>query len=164
MSIPKNYFTDIFSGLGTAKVGQGYALTLDFSALGRKLDIAQDILDAKVWDDMQQYMPVGRGGAGGLKGETNALNASIRGEVYYYPPESDYGHYLYEGIKYVDPITGKGAFYSPEYGFWSRPGVKKVPSGESLIFRQPNATAHWGDVAFKNHHDAWVETVRRALQ
>lgn len=48
--------------------------------------------------------------------------------------ETPYAHYMNEGIKYVDPITGKGAFFNENYGFWSRPNTKKVPNGESLNY------------------------------
>ena len=40
-----------------------------------------------------------------------------------------YAHYQNVGQVYVDPIYKKSAFYNPLYGFWSRPGVKKIPSG-----------------------------------
>jgi Minor capsid. len=36
-----------------------------------------------------------------------------------------YARYLWHGKLMVDPISGKGASYSQEYGFWSRPGVQK---------------------------------------
>lgn len=49
--------------------------------------------------------------------------------------ETPYAHYMNEGIKYVDPETKKGAFYDKASGmFWSRPGVKKIPSGEPLNY------------------------------
>ena len=48
--------------------------------------------------------------------------------------ETPYAHYMNEGIKYVDPITGKGAFFNENYGFWSRPNTKKVPSNEPLNY------------------------------
>ena len=35
-------------------------------------------------------------------------------------------NYLYEGKLMVDPITLKGAFFSPNYGFWSRPNTQKI--------------------------------------
>ncbi len=53
------------------------------------------------------------------------------GEIVWNDPKA---HYLYEGILYVDPKTGKGAFYSNDYGFWSRPGVQKVPSDRELEY------------------------------
>ena len=56
-----------------------------------------------------------------------------------------YSHYVYEGLLYVDPEYKVGAFYSPEYGFWSRPNVKKVPSDRRLQYRtiNPYSTDHW---------------------
>jgi len=48
--------------------------------------------------------------------------------------DTPYAHYLYEGELYVDPKTGKGAFFNPNYGFWSRPGVQKIPSGRELRY------------------------------
>lgn len=53
-----------------------------------------------------------------------------------------YAHYVYIGEKYVDPDYGVGGFFSPDYGFWSRPGVDKIPSGEPLTYRG-NGTDHW---------------------
>jgi len=87
----------------------------------------------------------------------------VHGEVYFLPPNSDYGHYQWEGIKYVDPDYGIGAFYSEDYGFWSRPGVEKIPSSDPLHYSDPNAHAHWDEYAFNMHADSWVEVVRRAL-
>lgn len=50
---------------------------------------------------------------------------------------SPYAHYQYMGEMYVDPKTGKGSFYSPEYGHWSRPNVSKIPSGKRLTYHTP---------------------------
>ena len=42
--------------------------------------------------------------------------------------ETPYAHYQNEGILYVDPITGKGAFHNPITGrFWSRPNYHGGP-------------------------------------
>lgn len=70
------------------------------------------------------------------------------GIVHYTSP---YAHYQYKGELYVDPETEKSAFYSPDYGYWSRPGVSKIPSGKKLEyskFRHPLATSEW-DKAMK---------------
>lgn len=59
---------------------------------------------------------------------------------------SPYAHYQYEGILYVDPKTGKGAFTDGEGRFWSRPGVAKIKTDKKLThskFRHPLATSHW---------------------
>ena len=142
------------------KVKKGYKLKLDFTPVGIDLDRAQDALDAQVWDDVQKYMPVD---TGLLKSETNVININERGRVFLYPPNSEYGHYQHEGIVYVDPVYQKGAFYSAEYGFWSRPGVTKVPSDRRLTYSQPNATAKWGETAYRNHHKEWLALVKRIL-
>ncbi len=59
--------------------------------------------------------------------------------------ETPYAHYMNEGILYVDPITGKGAFHDPISGmFWSRPNTKKVPSEKSLNYSGgPERGAHF---------------------
>lgn len=54
-----------------------------------------------------------------------------------------YAHYQYIGIVYVDPITGSGAFYNEDDGFWSRPNVRKVPSNRDLKYTNPRASARW---------------------
>lgn len=159
--LPDDYYKKQMARFNLIKTGYGYKLALNFTPLGIKLDVAQDALDNAVWDDVKKYMPRD---TGTLISQTNAINANERGRVFLYPPESDYGHYQHEGILYVDPITGKGAFYSPEYGFWSRPGVDKVPSDRKLTYSNTMATAHWGETAYNNHHKEWLDVVMRALR
>jgi len=158
--LPKDYYTKKLTKLNMSKSGNGYKITLDFQPQGQALDRAQDALDAAVADSVYKRMPVD---TGMLRSETMSINAQTRGRVYLYPPNSEYGHYQYEGILYVDPITQKGAFYNEEYGFWSRPGVAKVPSDRKLTYSQPNAVARWGEVAYEQDKDEWLKVVQRAL-
>ena len=141
------------------KVGSGYKLVIDHGELGKRLDLAQSVLDAKVWQDVQRYMPHD---TGTLISLTNALNASVSGKVYLFPPDSDYGHYQYEGIKYIDPVYHFAGFMTDE-GWKSRKGVKKIPSGEPLKYTDPSAHAHWGEYAFQQHQQEWFDSVKRAL-
>lgn len=58
--------------------------------------------------------------------------------------DTPYAHYMNTGIKYVDPKYKKGAFYSDTYGYWSRPGVKKIPSATPLHYNgEPTRGAHF---------------------
>lgn len=57
--------------------------------------------------------------------------------------ESPYAHYQYIGKKYVDPKTGKGAFYNENYGFWSRPKVAKIPTNEDLHYTKAGTGPYW---------------------
>lgn len=161
MGIPKDYFRKLFGSKKVAIKVFGCEIRVSPERLGQKLDFAQDVLDAQVWQDVQTYMPMN---TGSLIKSTDDINKTTRGEVYLYPPEHDYGHYQYEGIKYVDPVYGIGAFYTPEYGYWSRPGIEKVASEEFLFYSKPTAEAHWGEVAMQNQKEQWVKVAKRALK
>ena len=76
---------------------------------------------------MDKYVPYGEGGL-----RTNVDEQSDK--VIYQSPQA---HYQYKGILYVDPETKKGAFYNPNYGFWSRRNVKKIPSNRKLTYKTP---------------------------
>ena len=156
MGIGKNFFSRMFGKLNIDHSGPGYTIKVSYAAFGKRLDKAQDALDAQVWQDIQRYMPMD---TASLIVETDTLNKSTRGEVYLYPPDSDYGHYQHEGEVYE-----KGAFYDPEYGYWSRPGVKKVPSGKPLNYSRESAEAHWEEAAEKNHAKSWLAVARRAMK
>lgn len=80
-----------------------------------------------------------------------------------------YAHYIYTGEVYVDPVYKVGGFYDPMYGWWSRPGVEKVPSGRSFAHfntnHNPNATDHWDEVAaMSGQLDKLTQTLENALQ
>ena len=106
------------------------------------------------------YMPLRKGT---LIQQTDMLNASTRGEVYLYPPASDYGHYMYEGEIYEDPVYHKGGFFTPAYGWWSRPGVQKVPSGRWIFYGRDTAEAHWDEKARQMHERQWLAVAKRAI-
>ena len=104
MGIGKNFFSRMFGKLNIDHSGPGYTIKVSYAAFGKRLDKAQDALDAQVWQDIQRYMPMD---TASLIVETDTLNKSTRGEVYLYPPDSDYGHYQHEGEVYEDPVYGK---------------------------------------------------------
>ncbi len=161
MGFPIDYFRKIFAKYEVKIDKNDYTINVAFEKLGKRLDRAQDALDAQVWADMQKYMPLN---TGSLIAQTAAINKQTHGEVYLFPPNSDYGHYQYEGVKYVDPQYQIGAFYNPSYGFWSRPGIAKVPSSEPLFYRRESAEAHWDEVAAANHHKDWEKAAASAMK
>lgn len=78
--------------------------------------------------------------------------------------ETPYAHYMNEGIKYVDPITGKGAFFNENYGFWSRPNTKKVPSGESLKYHGgPDRGAHFVERTVSENFDDILNEAQKEI-
>lgn len=165
MSIPKDYFQGLVSDFDLIEMGDDVKIDIKWSKLiGVPLDEAQAVLDAQVWKDVQGYMPHD---VGTLKELTNTINNSVHGEVYMYPPSSDYGHYQYKGIVYVDPVT-KCAGFLTENGWKSRRKDKygkKVPSDpvRKLKYSNPDAEAEWGKVAIDNHSKEWVDLVERTI-
>ena len=77
---------------------------------------------------------------GGTKSHLNQ-NVGIKTDSITY--QSPGAHYLYMGKLYVDPKYKKGAFYSSDYGYWSRPGITKVPSVKNLVYHTPGTGAFW---------------------
>lgn len=56
---------------------------------------------------------------------------------------SPYARYIYYGKKMVMPENGKSAFYSPNYGYWSKKGEKKVLTNEDLVYHTPGTGPFW---------------------
>lgn len=77
-----------------------------------------------------------------------------------------YSAYQYYGELYVDPLTGAGGYLGSE-GWFSRPGVKKVPSGQKLQYQKnnPYSTDHWDIAAEKaGQKDKLYREINNALQ
>lgn len=77
---------------------------------------------------------------GGISSHLNQTVDVQVDKVIYQGPSA---HYLYTGKKYIDPKYKKGAFYSSDYGYWSRPGITKINSGEDLIYHTPGTGSQW---------------------
>ena len=56
--------------------------------------------------------------------------------------ESPYARYQYYG-KLMVMSNGKGAFYSPDYGFWSKKGEKKILTDIDLNYHTPGTGPFW---------------------
>lgn len=90
----------------------------------------QKVIDSQFMGYLDKYMP-----ADSNQQMITAMYDSTKvgsGEININAPHA---HYQHEGELYVDPKTGKGAFHDPVSGrYWSRPGIKKVPSGKKLNY------------------------------
>lgn len=89
----------------------------------------QKVIDSAFMGYIDPYMP-----ADSFQ-MINSMYSSTKvgsGEININAPHA---HYQHEGEKYVDPKYNIGAFHDPVSGrYWSRPGIKKVPSGEKLNY------------------------------
>lgn len=80
----------------------------------------QKVVDSVFMGYMDKYMPMDS-----EQMITSMYNSTKvgSGEININTP---YAHYQHEGVLYVDPKTGKGAFHDPVSGrYWSRPRNKK---------------------------------------
>ncbi len=165
MAIGKNYFKNLFKKMNINVNDGGVSVNINMTRFGIRLDKAQDALDNEFLTRMLQHVPGEDGGA--LRADIKKFNETNgeRGVIYAYNPNGvPYGHYQHEGILYVDPITGKGSFYTPEYGYWSRPGVDKVPSNRILQYQNPEARRDWARYTAENEKEAIVGAAKNGFK
>lgn len=165
MAIGKNYFKNAFKKLNINVKDGGVSVNVNMTRFGIKLDNAQDALDGEFLTRMIQHVPGEDGGA--LRADIKTYNETNgeRGVIYAYNPNGEpYGHYQFKGIMYADPKTGKGAFYKKGYGFWSRPGVDKVPTTRLLHYRNPQARRDWARYTAEHEKEAIVEAAKNGFK
>lgn len=165
VNMKKNHFLDLFKKAKIDIKKDGLSVHLDVTRFGKKLDSAQDAMKEQFVQDMLKYVPTGDTMA--LYNEVKQYNETSgeRDVVYAYDPNGlPYSHYQHEGVLYVDPITGKGAFYNPEYGFWSRPDTPKVQSTRLLNYSNPNARRDWLRYAAEHDREDVVNAAKRGFR
>lgn len=91
----------------------------------------------------------------------NVIIAKNGSSVTYLGPDA---HYLFNGILYVDPKYEKGAFFNSDYGFWSRPGITKIPSERQLKYHAPGTGAHWDKLMWTSKGEEVIANVQRFVE
>lgn len=77
--------------------------------------------------------------------------------------QSPYAHYQNKGELYVMD-NGKGAYYSPTYGFWSAPNKKKHPSGRPLNYHGgPERGSQFVERTISQNKDDIVREAQRSI-
>lgn len=82
---------------------------------------------------------------------------------------SEYAHYMYNGIVYVDPVFNVGGFTNDGGITWfSRPGIKKISSERTFNYlkdHNPLATHHWDKAAEQaGQKDELVDAANKYLR
>lgn len=165
VAIGKNYFKNLFKKVNINVKDGGVSVNLNMTRFGIRLDNAQDALDTEFLTRMLQHVPGEDGGA--LRADIKEFNETNgeRGVIYAYNPNGvPYGHYQHTGIMYVDPKTGKGAFYKTDYGFWSRPGVEKVPTTRLLHYQNPEAKRDWARYTAEHEKEDIVRAAKEGFK
>lgn len=97
--------------------------------------------------------------------DTGTLSQNVEVTAKHVKYKQPYAHYMYEGVVYGPniPIIQNGVVV----GFFSRPGVKKTPTGKYINYdksHHPLATSHWDMVMLANEGDAFQRQVEKILE
>ena len=109
----------------------------------------------------EMYMPYD---SGSLIARSYAATVIGSGRVVFTGP---YAHYLYHGEIYGPNIPVFDDDSGEPTRFFSPKNRKKYPTGRPLRFspdKNPNAQAHWAEVAKANHMNAILEEARKAAK
>lgn len=79
--------------------------------------------------------------------------------------DTPYARYHWFGKLMVDPVTGKGAFYSPTYGFWSRRHVDKVLTNKDLNYNgAPLRGPRWVERCWINEKENIIKSTEAFMR
>lgn len=97
--------------------------------------------------------------------DTGMLQNSVRNvEGGLIQVQSPYAHYQNKGELYVMD-NGKGAYYSPTYGFWSAKGKKKHPSGKPLKYHGgPNRGSKFVERTISENKDDIIRAAQGSIK
>lgn len=102
------------------------------------------------------YVPMDNGP---LKNQT-----VIAPDATYYDHIVPYARYHWHGKLMVDPVYKKGAFFNPDFGFWSRPGIQKELTETNLNYRgAPLRGPKWTLRAWADNKDNVIAKIEKEI-
>lgn len=127
------------------------SIHIDTKRIDENVRRAQNLLDAKVLDDMKEYIPFQQGA---LRGATQIIEPGL------ISTNTPYAHYQYVGELYGPniPIFDSAGNLT---GFWSPP--HKTGTGRPLHYHTPGTGDHWFERAKQTHGQEWVDLVKREV-
>lgn len=121
----------------------------------------QSVIDEKFIEACKPYTPW-RTGSLWNRAESTTVKGS--GKIIFPGP---YAHYLYHGEIYGPNIPVFDDDSGEPTRFFSPKNRKKYPTGRPIRFspdKNPNAQAHWAEVAKANHMNEILEEARKAAK
>ena len=135
-------------------------IDVNLERFGKRFETAQRWLGEQVLEDCRAFMPLS---TGSLQDRSHTEDG---GRLVVFP--GPYARYLYMGVAMVDRKTGKGPRKIPtgpnEYVLRFREGAKLKPTGQPLIFSNPEATAFWFDAAKARNLPHWINGVENMIR
>lgn len=140
-------------------------IRLSFRGINKNLGKAQFWLDTQIMNDCVRYMPMQ---TGIFIQKTRAKSSAMAGSGYVCVADGStvYWHFLYEGVKLVDSVTGKGARRMVKNGevfYRHRLGAHLVQTDEPITYSRRSAQPHWFTYAKDRHHQQWVDGVKKIM-
>ncbi len=77
--------------------------------------------------------------------------------------DQPYARYMYYGKKMV-MSNGKSAFYSPEYGFWSKKGMPKTLTNDDLVYHTPGTGPYWDKRMWSVKREDILKTIKSKIR
>lgn len=71
-----------------------------------------------------------------------------------------YARYIYYGKKMV-MSNGKSAYYSPDYGFWSKKNEKKTLTNEDLVYHTAGTGPYWDQLMWSAEKESVIAEVQK---
>ena len=121
-------------------------INLNTDRIEGNLREAQKALNMQVAADCEPYIPFQQGA---LRGSQRYPDGLYGGSIEW---DSPYAHYMYEGFVRTDE---NGRTYV------GRGEKKPVLTDRPLIYHQPGTGSQWFETAKEQHHEEWVELVKR---
>lgn len=136
--------------------GAGTDINIDVTGLQRNLKAAQKWLTGQVASDCANYIPFRQG----TLRESICYPDGLEGGIIEW--NTPYAHYMYQGIKYVNPNTGKSGYVGKD-GMWHGWPGEKIPTSEKLNYYTEGTGDHWVDRAAADHLQDWIDGVIKIM-
>lgn len=142
---------------GLYEVTDSFELKIDTTALNSDIKRAHGVLNAQIVSDCTPLVPH----------RTGTLRQSV-----HYPEGSDgdiiewqtpYAHYMYEGVKYVNPKTMKSGYVGRD-GMWHGWTGKKISTTENLTYYSEGTGSQWFLKAKAQYKEDWRDVTAKALR
>lgn len=134
----------------------GTELIIDVAGIEKNIKEAKKYLTGQVASDCANFVPFRQGP---LRENIWYPEGLEGGEIEWNTP---YAHYMYEGVKYINPDTGFSGYEGSD-GMWGGWSGEKIPTQQKLHYYTEGTGDHWLERAAEVHGKKWVEGVKKIV-
>ena len=134
----------------------GTELTIDVVGIEKNILKAKRYFTGQVGADCTNHVPFRQGP---LR-ESICYPEGLEGGIIEWTPP--YAHYMYMGVKYVNPDTGYSGYEGSD-GMWGGWSGEKIPTSQKLHYYTEGTGDHWLERAAEAHGNEWMEGVKKIM-